>query len=78
MASPDPIPDDPGRPTPDPRTPSPSSSPPPERTPARLEYHPPPTTVKREHGVGLWIAVAFFVVLIVVGLLFWSGVIKAG
>ncbi len=62
MASREPIPDDPGRPEPARRTPPP------------LEYRPPPTTVPVGRSTGFWAVIVAIIVLIVVGLLFWSGV----
>ncbi len=65
MASRYPTPDDPGSPTPG------------DRPPPRLEYRPPPGTVEKGRGRVFWAVIAFFIALIVVGLLFWSGVIRA-
>ncbi len=75
MASRDPIPDDPGRPAPIlPRRPHGDGSHP-ERTPRRLEFRLPPTTVERDIDVGSWIAIAAILGLIVVGILFLTGVL---
>ncbi len=63
MASRDPAPDDPGRSAPAPRTPPP------------LEYRPPPSTVPAGRSAGFWAVVVIIIALIVLGLLFWSGVL---
>ncbi len=68
MASRDPISDDPGRPERPARTPA-------ERTPPPLEYRPPPTTVPTGRSAGFWAVVIIIIALIVVGLLFWSGIL---
>ncbi len=46
-----------------------------DRTAPRVEFRPPPTTVERGRGMGLWILVAVIIAAIVIGLLFWSGVL---
>ncbi len=66
MASRDPIPDDPGRP----KRPAPEV-----RQPPRLEYRPPPTTVPTGRSAGFWALVVVIIALIVLGLLFWSGIL---
>jgi len=53
----------------------PATPPPPESSPPPVRFHPPPGTVPRGGGRGVWIAIAFFIMLIIVGLLFWSGVL---
>ncbi len=69
MANREPISDDSGRRQ---RPAAPSSA---DRTAPRVEYRPPPTTVERGRGVGFWILVAVIIAAIVIGLLFWSGVL---
>ncbi len=73
MASRDPISDDPGRPAPDePLRPAPG-----DRQLPRLEYRPPPGTLEKGRGRVFWAVIAFFIALIIVGLLFWSGIVQA-
>ncbi len=73
MASREPIPDDPA---PVRRIDSATNGGP--NRPPRLEFRPPPSTVKEERDLGYWIAIACIIGVIIVGVLFLSGVIRFG